>query len=116
MDVIETLSSQIYSPAAAAELFAVLADRPRERLLRCGSQSIGDAELLALVLGTGVRDHPVLSVATDLVRAIGGVAAPSRAPPPQPAPIPGGGAARAPRVAGAVGAGRRGRGGTPHPR
>jgi DNA repair protein RadC len=107
MDVIETLSSQIYSPAAAAELFAELADRPRERLLRCGSQSIGDAELLALVLGTGVRDHPVLSVATDLIRAIGGVAALSRATPHDLAQIRGVGAARAARIAAAFELGRR---------
>ncbi|HEX4423570.1 MAG TPA: DNA repair protein RadC [Kofleriaceae bacterium] len=107
MDVIELCSPKPVSPLAAAELFTTLADRPRERLLRCGSQSIGDAELIALILGTGVRDHPVLAVATELVHEIGGVASLSRASPHELAQIRGVGVARAARIAAAFELGRR---------
>src|SRR5262249_17465052 len=53
-------------------------EMPRERLWRSGARAISDAELLALVLGTGVRDHPVLAVALDLLRSAGGLASLSR--------------------------------------
>jgi len=92
---------------SAAQLIADLADKPRERLWRCGTQSIGDAELLALVLGTGVRDRPAISVAGDLVRAVGGVAALSRASPHELSQVTGVGAARAARIAAAFELGRR---------
>jgi DNA repair protein RadC len=82
-------------------------DRPRERLWRCGTQSLGEAELLALLLGTGVRSRPVLAVASELVQAVGGVGALSRASPHELAQILGIGAARAARIAAAFELGRR---------
>jgi DNA repair protein RadC len=82
-------------------------DRPRERLWRRGTQSLGDAELIALLLGTGVRERPVLAVASDLVKSIGGIAALSRASPHELAQILGIGAARAARIAAAFELGRR---------
>jgi DNA repair protein RadC len=94
-------------PFPVAQLIADLADKPRERLWRCGTQSIGDAELLALVLGTGVRDRPAISIAGDLVRAVGGVAALSRASPHELSQVNGVGAARAARIAAAFELGRR---------
>ena len=48
-------------------------DRPRDRLLSRGVNTIGDQELLSILLGTGVRDHPALAVAEALVKAAGGV-------------------------------------------
>ena len=56
-------------------------DRPRERLWQRGVTAIGDEELLAILLGTGVRAHPALVVAANLVKASGGVVALSRASP-----------------------------------
>ena len=40
-----------------------VSERPRERLWRTGTDAIGDAELLSIILGTGVRDHPAIAVA-----------------------------------------------------
>ena len=89
------------------ELGAEPTDKPRERLLRCGARALGDAELIALLLGTGVRGHPVLAVAAELVHAIGGVAALSRASPHELSQIMGVGRARAARIAAAFELGRR---------
>lgn len=82
-------------------------DRPRERLWRSGTHAIGDAELLAIVLGSGVRDHPALAVAAELVRSAGGVVGLSRASPRELAQVIGVGAARATRIAAAFELGRR---------
>ncbi|HEY0191619.1 MAG TPA: DNA repair protein RadC [Kofleriaceae bacterium] len=107
MDVIELNSSKPCSPLEAAALFTQLADRPRERLLRCGLQSIGDAELVALLLGTGVRGHPVLQVAAELLRDAGGLAMLARASPHELAQLRGIGPARAARITAAFELGRR---------
>lgn len=92
---------------ASAAMTAVESDRPRERLWQRGAQTIGDAELLALVLGTGVRAHPALAVAAELVRASGGIAALSRASARELSLVTGVGAARAARIAAAFELGRR---------
>lgn len=107
MQAIEAISPELLVPGPVAELLSDIIDKPRERLWRCGTQSIGDAELIALVLGTGVRDHPVLAVAADLVQSIGGVAALSRASPHELAQVTGVGTARAARLAAAFELGRR---------
>jgi DNA repair protein RadC len=46
---------------------------PRERALENGFETLGDAELIAVLLGTGARDRPVLSVATELLDQTGGI-------------------------------------------
>jgi DNA repair protein RadC len=107
MESVEIIPNPPVESVSITQLMGDVADRPRERLWRGGTQSLGDAELLALVLGTGVRDHPVLAVAADLVQSIGGVAALSRASPHELAQITGVGAARAARVAAAFELGRR---------
>ena len=56
-------------------------ERPRERLLRTGTVTLGDKELLALLIGTGVRERPAIEVAGDLMRRSGGIAGISRASP-----------------------------------
>src|SRR4029453_16302392 len=48
-------------------------DRPREKLLRNGPAALGDNELVALVLGYGLRGMDALSVANELLRTRGGV-------------------------------------------
>lgn len=49
-----------------------VADRPRERLWRVGADALGDAELVALVLGAGIRGGGALAVADDVMAAAGG--------------------------------------------
>ncbi len=50
------------------------AARPRERLLQLGPQSLADAELLALLLRTGVRGVGVVQLAGHLLERFGGFA------------------------------------------
>ena len=57
-------------PAAAHD---AAADRPRERLMAVGPRGLSDAELLALVLGTGRRGRSVLELARDLLERFGGL-------------------------------------------
>jgi DNA repair protein RadC len=52
----------------------VSSDRPRERLLACGPRGLSDAELLALVLGTGRPGRGALDVARELLERFGGLA------------------------------------------
>lgn len=85
----------------------VMTERPRERLWNRGVQMIGDEELLAVILGTGVRARSAATVAADLVHSAGGVVALSRASPRELALVTGVGAARATRVAAAFELGRR---------
>jgi DNA repair protein RadC len=85
----------------------VTTDRPRERLWIRGVQTIGDEELLAIILGTGVRARSAPAIAADLVREAGGVVALSRASPRELALVSGVGAARAARIAAAFELGRR---------
>lgn len=47
--------------------------RPREKLLARGSAALSDAELLALLLRTGVRGKPVLMLAQEMLDACGGL-------------------------------------------
>jgi len=82
-------------------------DRPRERLWRRGATSIGDEELLAIVLGTGVHRHTAIDVARELVRASGGMIALSRASPREVSQVLGIGSVRAARVVAAFELGRR---------
>lgn len=42
-------------------------ERPRERLLRLGAERLSDAELLAILLGTGVKGRSVIELARDLL-------------------------------------------------
>lgn len=48
-------------------------ERPRERLLRHGSASLSESELIAIVLRTGVPGHPVLDIARELLHESGGL-------------------------------------------
>ena len=46
--------------------------RPRERLLELGAESLADAELLAVLLGTGARGASALALAHALLAEYGG--------------------------------------------
>jgi len=51
-----------------------LAERPRERLLAKGAQSLSDAELLAVVLRTGVRGKSAVELGRELLGRFKGLA------------------------------------------
>src|SRR5579864_4428464 len=56
-----------------------VSERPRERLLAHGPAFLSNAELLAIVLRTGVRGKTVLGLAENLLAAFGGLAGLRRA-------------------------------------
>jgi DNA repair protein RadC len=52
-----------------------LAERPRERLLAEGAKALSDAELVAVLLRTGLRGKTAVDLARDLLKKYNGVAA-----------------------------------------
>jgi DNA repair protein RadC len=50
-------------------------ERPRERLLARGAESLSDAELIAIFLRTGVKGHSALDIARELLARFGSVSA-----------------------------------------
>lgn len=44
-----------------------LADRPREKLFRCGEQQLSSSELLAILLSTGTRGQSALDLARSVI-------------------------------------------------
>lgn len=48
-------------------------ERPRERLLRYGAESLSDAQLLAIILRTGNREKGVVTLAMELLDRFGGL-------------------------------------------
>lgn len=60
-------------------------DRPREKLLASGAGALSDAELLAVLFGTGLPGRNVVEVAQDLLAQHGSLRGLLRAP-PLPAP------------------------------
>ncbi|WP_337865163.1 DNA repair protein RadC [Ignavibacterium sp.] len=51
-----------------------LDDRPREKLILRGPQSLSDAELVAILLRTGTKGKSVLSIAQDMLKQEGNLA------------------------------------------
>ncbi|MEZ5523561.1 MAG: DNA repair protein RadC [Pseudomonadales bacterium] len=51
------------------------AERPREKLLACGAESLSDAELLAIFLRTGLPGVSAVDLARQLIEAFGGLRA-----------------------------------------
>ena len=82
-------------------------DRPREKLVRAGVETLGDNELLALVIGTGTRDRGALTVALDILAVADGLPGLARIGSDDLERVAGIGAARAARVLAAVELGRR---------
>lgn len=50
-----------------------LDDRPREKLTLRGAQSLSDAELIAILLRTGIKGKSVIQVAQELIQKSGGL-------------------------------------------
>jgi DNA repair protein RadC len=82
-------------------------DRPREKLERLGPAGLGDNELLALVLGGGVRGHSALDLANRLIEHAGGLQGFTRLNVSALRRIGGVGRARAAQVIAAIELGRR---------
>ena len=82
-------------------------ERPRERLLEVGPSALGDSELLALVLGTGVRGRSALELARNLLVEAGGTAGLARMSVAGLSRMAGLGVARAAAVVAALELGRR---------
>lgn len=82
-------------------------DRPREKLARAGVGALGDNELVALVLGSGVRGRDALAVGRDVLAAAGGVYGLTRIEMETLRRVPGVGAPRAARLLAAIELGRR---------
>ncbi|MBK7872067.1 MAG: DNA repair protein RadC [Saprospiraceae bacterium] len=61
----ETYSKNNLSIKAWAE-----EDRPREKLLAKGKQSLSDAELLAILLGSGSRDETAVALAQRILKSV----------------------------------------------
>ena len=82
-------------------------DRPREKLWRHGAAALGDNELVALVLGTGVGGGGALHVANMLLAARGGLHGLMRSSLDEMAQVAGIGHARVAQLAAALELGRR---------
>lgn len=50
------------------------AERPRERMMRCGPDSLSAAELIAIVLGSGTKSSPVMQLAQEILVQFGSLA------------------------------------------
>jgi DNA repair protein RadC len=83
------------------------ADRPREKLERSGPAALGDNELLAIILGQGVRRCNALELANEVLAEVGGVRGLARASRDQLRRRRGVGSSRAGRILAAVELGRR---------
>lgn len=62
MTVTETQYSIQHLPAS---------ERPRERLMRHGAESLSAAELIAILLGSGSKSKPVLQLSQEIVASFG---------------------------------------------
>jgi DNA repair protein RadC len=82
-------------------------DRPREKLVRAGVGSLGDNELVAILLGTGTKGRNALTVAQDVLQLAGGVNGLPQLRLDDLLCVSGVGAPRAARVLAAVELGRR---------
>src|SRR5262245_63390717 len=82
-------------------------DRPREKLERLGPAGLGDNELLALVLGGGIRGRTSLDLANRLIEHAGGLRGFTRVGAGALRRVAGIGRARAAQVIAAIELGRR---------
>jgi DNA repair protein RadC len=91
-------------------------DRPREKLIRAGVAALGDHELIALLLGSGVRARSALQLAQDVLDAAGGIQGLLRVDLDRLRQVRGVGVPRASRVIAAIEVGRRALSGHPEDR
>ncbi|HEY2800093.1 MAG TPA: DNA repair protein RadC [Chthoniobacterales bacterium] len=82
-------------------------DRPREKLASRGASALSDAELIAILLRTGVEGANAIEVARQLIEEYGSLGALSRCSVRELAKIKGVGAAKGAQLAAAFGLGHR---------
>lgn len=80
---------------------------PRERMRAVGTEGLSDAELLALLLGTGGRREPVVVLASRVLHEVGGLFALSRVGAGALEQLAGVGPTKAGRIMAAIELGRR---------
>ncbi|RIV29168.1 JAB domain-containing protein [Alicyclobacillaceae bacterium I2511] len=83
------------------------AEWPRERLLKVGAQALRNDELLAILLLSGSRGTPVLTLAGQVLNSVGGLYGLLDAAVEELTALPGIGPAKAVQIAAAVELGRR---------
>jgi DNA repair protein RadC len=81
--------------------------KPRERMFKVGAEALSPQELLAILLGTGVRGENAIGLAEKLLANFGGMRELSNANLQELVHIPGIGMAKAAQIAAAVEWGRR---------
>ena len=86
---------------------ALLAMMPRERGISDGFDTLADAELVAVLLGTGEKGRPALRVASDLLEQSAGILGLARMGPHALAQVAGVGLAKAARIGAGFELGRR---------
>jgi DNA repair protein RadC len=84
-----------------------LQDRPREKLFRLGAASLGDNELVAIIVGSGSRRVNALALANDILETTGGLHGMPRTSVDELRRLDGMGTAKAAQVLAAVELGRR---------
>ena len=84
-----------------------LQERPRERLIALGPRALADAELLAILLRTGVKGMSAVDVARALLARFGSIAALLEADAGELAAVPGLGAAKSAQLQAALELSRR---------
>jgi DNA repair protein RadC len=82
-------------------------ERPREKLAARGADALSDAELIAILLRTGMKGANAIEVARQLIKAFGSLGTLSRCSVKELARIKGIGPAKATQLAAAFGLGRR---------
>ena len=82
-------------------------DRPRERLARTGVASLGNRDLLALVLGHGGAGQTAVELAAAILKELGGVHGLTKASPDRLGRLEGIGPAQSSRILAAIELGRR---------
>lgn len=96
-----------YHEGSGAMARVPVVDRPREKLARAGADTLGDTELIAIVIGSGTRARGALVVAGDVMQQAGDVQGLVRLGIDQLCRVPGVGVSRAARLLAAVELGRR---------
>ena len=82
-------------------------ERPRERLLEHGPETLSDAELLAIILRSGLAGENVVDMARNLIDSFGGIEGLLRAGPAALQRAKGLGPAKAAQIAASIELGRR---------
>jgi len=82
-------------------------ERPRERLLEHGPETLSDAELLAIILRSGMAGENVVDMARNLIDSFGGIDGLLRAGPAALQRAKGLGPAKAAQIAASIELGRR---------